>query len=74
MNDSQGPKTKTVEETQTAPRDKERNDQPADSLNESETTTTGKDATTDVDLENIAEQMSHADYPSNDGRRDDPSV
>ncbi len=70
---SQGPKTKTVEETQTAPRDDEKNEQPSNT-GDSEATDSDKLSIPEAEPENIVDQMSHADHPSNDTRTDDPRV
>lgn len=71
---NEGPKTKTVEETQTAPRDVDKNDQPSVTGNDSEGTSSVKGAATEAEPEKIVDQMSHADHPSNDSRTDDPRV
>jgi hypothetical protein len=71
---SQGPKTKTVEDTQTAPRDQDRNDQTGSDSFDTDPIAMEKGATTETEPEKIVDQMSHADNPSNDSRNDDPRV
>ncbi len=71
---NQGPKTRTVEENQTAPRNDDKNDQPFKTVKDSEATGPDKGATIGAESATIVDQMSHADHPSNEGRNDDPRV